>query len=239
MTKDWIGQSCAPWTTPAQASPRIGRLGNRLFRTGGLIALALLFGCGGGSGASTPVPTSGPAATPTPTPTLTSVEFSRQLSPGWNLGNSLDAIGGGTGPHATSQETAWGNPTATQALFDSVKAAGFNSVRIPVSWAQYADLNNTISIFWLDRVAQVVDYARNAGLYVIINVHWDGGRRWDDDRPWWRRHRYWSYWRPWHRRSWHDHRYGWDRRDYEHHGDRGDHHGDRGDHREHRRGDWR
>lgn len=74
---------------------------------------------------------------------------------------------------------------------------------------------------------------------ITQNVHWDGGRRWDDDRPWWRHHRYWSYWRPWHRRSWHDHRYGWDRRDYEHHGDRGDHHGDRGDHREHRRGDWR
>ncbi|MFP5390133.1 MAG: glycoside hydrolase family 5 protein [Gammaproteobacteria bacterium] len=97
---------------------------------------------------------------------ITSLQLAPQMSPGWNLGNSLEAIGG---------ETAWGNPAVNQAMFNAVKAAGFKSVRIPVSWTQYADSNYTISASWMARVKQVVDYARNAGLYVMINVHWDGG----------------------------------------------------------------
>jgi endoglucanase len=97
---------------------------------------------------------------------LTSVQLSTLMSPGWNLGNSLEAIGG---------ETAWGNPPANQTLFNAVKAAGFKTVRIPVSWSQYADSNYNISASWMARVKEVVDEARNAGLYAIINVHWDGG----------------------------------------------------------------
>ena len=84
-------------------------------------------------------------------------------------------MGSATKPAATSQETAWGNPVVTQALLNAVAAQGFKSVRIPVSWNQYADADNTISTAWMARVAEVVDYARNAGLYVVINVHWDGG----------------------------------------------------------------
>jgi endoglucanase len=97
---------------------------------------------------------------------LTSVQLSALMSPGWNLGNSLEATGG---------ETAWGNPPASQALFNAVKAAGFKTVRIPVSWSQYADANYNISASWMARVKEVVDAARSAGLYVMINVHWDGG----------------------------------------------------------------
>jgi endoglucanase len=97
---------------------------------------------------------------------LTSLQLSKLMAPGWNLGNSLEAIGG---------ETAWGNPPANQALFNAVAAAGFKSVRIPVSWSQYADANYNISASWMARVTQVVDAARAAGLYAIINVHWDGG----------------------------------------------------------------
>jgi endoglucanase len=97
---------------------------------------------------------------------LTSLQLSALMSPGWNLGNSLEAIGG---------ETAWGNPAVNQALMNAVKAAGFKTVRIPVSWKQYADANDNISASWMARVTQVVDYARNAGLYAIINIHWDGG----------------------------------------------------------------
>jgi endoglucanase len=58
---------------------------------------------------------------------------------------------------------------------NGIAAAGFKSVRIPVSWGQYADSNNVIAPFWLARVRQVVDEARRAGLYVILNEHWDGG----------------------------------------------------------------
>ena len=97
---------------------------------------------------------------------LTSLQLSKLMGAGWNLGNSLEAIGG---------ETAWGNPPANQALFNSIKAAGFKTVRIPVSWKQYADANDNISATWMSRVTQVVNYAKNAGLYTIINIHWDGG----------------------------------------------------------------
>jgi endoglucanase len=97
---------------------------------------------------------------------MTSLQLSKEMSPGWNLGNSLEAIGG---------ETAWGNPMVTQELMNAVKAAGFKSVRIPASWAQYADASDTISPTWMARVTEVVSYARNAGLYAVINIHWDGG----------------------------------------------------------------
>ncbi len=129
------------------------------------IGLALvLAACAGGGGSS-------PATTPaTPAASgmreLTSVQLSRLMGAGWNLGNSLEAIGG---------ETAWGNAATTQALMDAVKAAGFSTVRIPVSWKQYADASDTISAPWMARVAEVVGYAQKAGLYAIINVHWDGG----------------------------------------------------------------
>lgn len=97
---------------------------------------------------------------------LTSVQLSQLMGAGWNLGNSLEAIGG---------ETAWGNPETTRTLINSVKAAGFKTIRIPVSWSQYANSNDVISSTWMARVKQVVDYAKDAGLYVMINIHWDGG----------------------------------------------------------------
>ncbi len=97
------------------------------------------------------------------------------MAPGINFGNTLEAIGSGTPPFTTSQETAWGNPAANQAIFTAFKAAGFKSVRIPVAWNQYADASGNIDPTWMARVKTVVDYARTAGLYVIINIHWDGG----------------------------------------------------------------
>ena len=93
---------------------------------------------------------------------LTSVQMSQQMSPGWNLGNSLDAGG---------NETNWGNPLVNQQLLNAVKAAGFKTVRIPASWNQYADANGNISPTFMARVTEVVGYARNAGLYVVLNTH--------------------------------------------------------------------
>ncbi len=98
---------------------------------------------------------------------LTSVQISQRMVPGWNIGNSLDAIGG---------ETAWGNPVITQRLIDSVKAAGFRSIRIPVAWSKFTDTAAyTIDTTWLARVEQVITYVLNDSLYAIINEHWDGG----------------------------------------------------------------
>ncbi|MGW8392624.1 cellulase family glycosylhydrolase [Pseudoduganella sp. HUAS MS19] len=106
----------------------------------------------------------------------TSMQLSAQMAPGWNLGNSLEAMGGTyVWGSRNFNETGWGNPKASQALFNAVKAAGFRSVRIPVSWKQYADANDNISPQWMERVTEVANYARNAGLVAMINIHWDGG----------------------------------------------------------------
>ncbi|KQM66224.1 MULTISPECIES: glycoside hydrolase family 5 protein [unclassified Sphingomonas] len=146
------------------------------------LAIGLVVNCSGAGSASgtvsaapTPAPTATATPTPSPSPTLTATQFAAQMAPGWNLGNTLEAIGTAPAPATTSQETAWGNPAASQALLNAVAAAGFKSIRVPVSWKQYADANDRIGSAWFDRVAQVVDQARQAGLVVIINVHWDGG----------------------------------------------------------------
>lgn len=98
---------------------------------------------------------------------LTAVELAAQMGTGWNLGNSLEAIGG---------ETAWGNPATTRAFVDKVKAAGFNTIRIPVSWSVFSDAANfTITETWMNRVEEVVNYALANNMYVIMNEHWDGG----------------------------------------------------------------
>lgn len=98
---------------------------------------------------------------------LSSKEFSQLMGQGWNLGNTLDAIGG---------ETAWGNPKASLELMQTIRSMGFESVRIPVAWSQLGAVGNyTIQEAWLDRVEEVVNYALDAGLIVVLNNHWDGG----------------------------------------------------------------
>lgn len=89
------------------------------------------------------------------------------MQPGWNLGNSLDAVG--------SDETAWGNPRITQALISNVKAQGFKSMRIPVTWSNHHGPAPayTIDAAWLNRVKEVVNWALAADLYVMINIHHD------------------------------------------------------------------
>ena len=100
-----------------------------------------------------------------------SVKFSQNLMLGWNLGNQLEANSGGT-----PSETAWGNPTITEKLIKQVKAQGFKSIRIPVSYLSKigAGPNYTIDSKWLDRVQKVVDMCIDNGLYAIINIHGDG-----------------------------------------------------------------
>jgi endoglucanase len=93
------------------------------------------------------------------------------MGAGWNLGNTLEANVDGI-----PSETAWGNPAATQALIDRVRAAGFKTIRIPVSYLGHigAGPNYTINSSWLNRVEEVVNYAHSRGLYVLINMHGDG-----------------------------------------------------------------
>ncbi|SMQ14335.1 endoglucanase [Streptomyces sp. Ag82_O1-12] len=93
------------------------------------------------------------------------------MGAGWNLGNQLEATTNGY-----PSETAWGQPLVTQALIDKVKSAGFKTIRIPVSYLGYIGPgpNYTINASWLNRVQEVVNYAYNRGLHVLINMHGDG-----------------------------------------------------------------
>jgi endoglucanase len=88
------------------------------------------------------------------------------MQPSWNLGNTLDAI---------PDETSWGNPPVTKALFDTVRAQGFHSVRIPVTWSGHQPATSPYPIDpkFMSRVRQVVDWALSDGLYVELNVHHD------------------------------------------------------------------
>ncbi len=98
----------------------------------------------------------------------TASQVASQIIVGWNIGNTLEATPCG--------ETAWGNPMVTQQLINSVKAAGFNAVRIPAAWDCHADqTTHTIDPVWMARVKTVVDYAISQNMYVILNIHWGGG----------------------------------------------------------------
>lgn len=105
------------------------------------------------------------------------MEFAAKIKTGWNLGNTLDAYDDGkTLTDTTSTETCWGNPKTTSELFKTLKEAGFDSVRIPVSWHNHVTIENgTVNIApeWMDRVKEVVDMALENDLYVIINIHHD------------------------------------------------------------------
>lgn len=93
--------------------------------------------------------------------------YVEDMAPGWNLGNSLDAVG--------SDETAWGNPPITEQLIQNVAAQGYKSIRIPVTWNAHIGSapNYTINPAYLNRVEQVVNWALDADLYVMINLHHD------------------------------------------------------------------
>lgn len=90
-----------------------------------------------------------------------------QMKIGWNLGNTLDATGG----EGLSAETSWGNPVTTKAMIDTVKEAGFNVLRVPVSWGTHVDDDMNIDAAWLDRVQEVVNYGIDNDMFVILNTH--------------------------------------------------------------------
>ncbi|MDS0525865.1 cellulase family glycosylhydrolase [Clostridium sp. SHJSY1] len=114
------------------------------------------------------------SAATTPSSDFTQLNYSQilpSMGAGWNLGNQLEASNNGV-----PSETAWGNPTITKALIQQVKAAGFKTIRIPVSYLNKIGSapNYTIDSSWLTRIKEVVDYAYSEGLFVIINMHGDG-----------------------------------------------------------------
>lgn len=95
-------------------------------------------------------------------------QLAAKMRLGWNIGNTLEASGG---------ETSWGNPMVTKDLIDLVKKNGFNAIRIPCAWNRYLSNKSTAEIdkAWLKRVKEVVDYCIQDNMYVMLNIHWDGG----------------------------------------------------------------
>lgn len=94
-------------------------------------------------------------------------ELVGQMRIGWNLGNTLDALGSG----GLDDEMSWGNPKTTKEMIDRVKAAGFNVMRVPVSWGMHLDAEYNIDKAWLERVREVVDYGMDNDMFVILNTH--------------------------------------------------------------------
>ncbi|HEY0892676.1 MAG TPA: glycoside hydrolase family 5 protein [Cellvibrio sp.] len=99
----------------------------------------------------------------------TATQIASKIKIGFNIGNTLEAMGG-------KSETYWGNPKITKEFVAFVKQSGFSAVRLPVSWDQYANQTTAeIDPNWLNRVKEVVQYCVDNNLYVIVNIHWDGG----------------------------------------------------------------
>lgn len=104
----------------------------------------------------------------------TGMRFVREMGSGINIGNSLDVTGireRRADADISYYETYWNNPEITRELFAMIKAAGFGTVRIPVSWEEHMDGEYQVQEAWMDRVEEVVGYALGEGLYVILDTH--------------------------------------------------------------------
>ncbi|GIJ35564.1 cellulase family glycosylhydrolase [Micromonospora sediminimaris] len=128
---------------------------------------------------TTPPPSTPPPSTPPPTsppPAGDPMAYVAAMQPGWNLGNTFDAVG--------ADETAWGNPRVTEAQLDAIRAQGFNSIRIPVTWSNHHGPapSYTIDAAWLNRIKEVVGWALDDGFYVMINLHHDSWQ-WIHEMP--------------------------------------------------------
>jgi aryl-phospho-beta-D-glucosidase BglC (GH1 family) len=99
----------------------------------------------------------------------TAMQINAKMVLGMNIWNTMESPGG---------ETGWGNPAITQSLIDTLKKAGFTAIRLPVGYLNQGHMNKTtgkIDDAWLNRIKEVVQYCVNAGMYVLVNRHHDGG----------------------------------------------------------------
>lgn len=111
---------------------------------------------------------------------LSASELTVLMGNGINLGNTMEAYGHislGTEAPVSSYETLWGQPVTTQEMITGMKNAGFDTLRIPVAWTNAMDYESgdyTIREDYLNRVEEIINYALNENMYVVINDHWDG-----------------------------------------------------------------
>lgn len=107
----------------------------------------------------------------------TAKELAGKIFAGINIGNTMEVpLGEGVEP-GTSGETGWGNPVINEDYIRGLRNAGFNAVRVPCAWNSHIEDFETykVSDKWMARVKEVVDMIVNNGMYVILNIHWDGG----------------------------------------------------------------
>ena len=99
--------------------------------------------------------------------------FIRDMKTGWNLGNTFDASDCYWLSDEMAYESAWCGVKTPEGVMDALLAAGFQSIRIPVSWHNHLDENWVIHEDWMNRVQEVTDWAYSRGMYVILNIHHD------------------------------------------------------------------
>lgn len=112
---------------------------------------------------------------------MDALTLTRYLGNGINLGNTMEAYGHatlGTNSTVSNYETYWGQPVTTPEMVRGMKDCGFDTLRIPVAWTNMMDYESgdyTINTAYLDRVEEIVNYALDAEMFVVLNDHWDGG----------------------------------------------------------------
>lgn len=101
-----------------------------------------------------------------------------QMVIGWNLGNTLECSNTNFKSNANPAKfaKAWGQPEPTAELVQTVKDAGFNTIRIPVTWYEKLEWDESSQMYvvndqWMNYVKQVVDYAYDRDMFIILNVH--------------------------------------------------------------------
>ena len=106
-------------------------------------------------------------------PDSPALTFARNLGAGWNLGNTFDAFDDLFIGNDLRLESYWCGIKTSREMISAVHAAGFRSIRIPVSWHNHVDSDFQINAAWMDRVQEVVDWCMEEGFYIILNTHHD------------------------------------------------------------------
>jgi endoglucanase len=122
---------------------------------------------------ASPATAAAQVSAPEPATDLDAWSAAKLMGIGVNIGNTLE--------NTTTWETGWGNPPVTKDYIQGLKALGFNTVRVPVAWDTYAH-NGLIDRDKLQRVEQVANWITSAGMFCVINIHWDGGWIDSDDK---------------------------------------------------------
>lgn len=104
---------------------------------------------------------------------ITGLELAQRIKVGWNLGNAFDASDCTWVSDEMLYESAWNGDMTAEQHIETLKQAGFNAVRIPVSWHNHVSENYSISEKWLSRVNEVVDWCLERDMFVILNIHHD------------------------------------------------------------------